>query len=343
MRGVVLEGIEDVACRDVPDAVIEEASDAVIRVTAAGLCGSDLHPYLGREAAATGVVQGHETVGEIVATGTDVTGFNVGDRVLVPFTTSCGACLPCRTGLSSRCVRSRLFGWGPPAAPGEALHGGQAELLRVPDADGTLVRVPASLTDLDAVLLADNLPTAWYAATRAGIRGGTEVAVVGLGAVGLCAVTAAFALGAGSVVGVDPVAERRDLAERLGATAVHPEAVADRQVDASIEAAGPPAAQRLAGSLVRAGGTCAVVAVQTETTTGFDAVDAYDRNLTIRFGRAPVRSVLDVVLPRVVAGQVHLPTDMLITESGLALSDAPAVYARFAAREAGVVKLVFAP
>lgn len=343
MQALVLDGIERIVVRDMPDPTIEHAGDVVVDVSAAGLCGSDLHPYLGREAAAPGVIQGHEAVGTIAEVGSQVTGFAVGDRVLVPFTTSCGTCVPCRSGLSSRCTTSRLFGWGPPDASSPALHGGQAQRLRVPDADGTLVRVPEGLRDVDAILLADNMPTAWYAATRAGIRTGSEVAVVGLGAVGLCAVTAAFALGAASVVGIDPVDARRERAELLGATSRHPDHAVGLTVDAAIEAAGPPPAQRLAGSLVRVGGTCAVVAVQTGSTMGFDPADAYDRNLTIRFGRAPVRSVLDILLPRVAAGQVPLPTDVIVTESGLPLAAGPEAYARFAARDDGIVKIVFTP
>lgn len=344
MRGLVLAGVGTIELRDdLPDARVETATDAVVRVSAAGLCGSDLHPYLGREAAATGVVQGHEAVGVVVDVGPDVSAVTVGDRVLVPFTTSCGTCPPCLTGLSSRCVRGRLFGWGAPGLPASALPGTQAELLRVPLADGTLVRVPEGVSDLDALLLCDNLPTGWYAASRGGVRDGSEVLVVGLGAVGLCAVTAALALGATEVLALDPLPERRLRAERLGAVATTAEEVAPGSVDVAIEAAGPPDAQRLAARAVRPGGSLSVVAVQTADVLGIDPADAYDRNLTVRFGRTPVRSVLDVLLPRVAAGVVAVPTDEVVSESDVPLARGPEAYQRFARRRGDVLKIAFDP
>ncbi|MBW3659007.1 MAG: alcohol dehydrogenase catalytic domain-containing protein [Actinobacteria bacterium] len=348
MRGLVLAGIEDVRYRTgLPDAVVVQPTDAVVRVTAAGLCGSDLHPYLGREPVRWGVVPGHEVVGEVVAVGTEVTTVEVGDRVLSPFTTSCGHCGPCRRGLSARCVSGRLLGWGAPDAPLEdALHGGQAELVRVPLADGTLVVVPDGVDDATAVLLCDNLPTGWYAVERAGVAAGTTVAVVGLGAVGLCAVSAAFALGAATVHAFDPVAARRERAAALGATAADPSEAAATdglRVDAVVEAAGPAPAQRFAAGLAAPGGTLSVIAVQTDEAFAVPPVLAYDRNLTIRTGRAPVRSLLDRLLPRVLAGELVAPTRVVVTDPAVPLEDGPATYARFAAREGGLVKAILRP
>ncbi|MBW3619172.1 MAG: alcohol dehydrogenase catalytic domain-containing protein [Actinobacteria bacterium] len=348
MRGLVLEGVEDVRyAADLPDPDVLAPTDAVVRVTAAGVCGSDLHPYLGREPVAWGTVPGHELVGEVVAVGADVTSVRTGDRVLAPFTTSCGDCGPCRRGLSARCEHGRLLGYGPPGATADGiLHGAQAELVRVPLADGTLVAVPDGLDDATAVLLCDNLPTGWYAAERAGVGPGTTVAVVGLGAVGLCAVSAAFALGAARVHGFDPVADRRERARRLGAEVADPDDAGGHRglvVDATIEAAGPAPAQRFAAALVAPGGTLSIIAVQTAEAFGVPPVLAYDRNLTIRTGRAPVRSLLARLLPRIGSGELAVPTDVVVTHPDVPLEDGPAAYTRFAAREAGLVKVVLRP
>ena len=258
MRGLVLEATGRIAFRsDLAEPALLDPRDVIVEVSAAGLCGSDLHPYEGREHVRFGVVQGHEIVGHVLSAGSAVSTVRPGDRVLSAFTTSCGHCDPCRRGLSARCVDGWLFGYGEPDPTGRVLDGGQAERVRVPLADGTLVKVPETVTDLEAVLLTDNLPTAAYAVRRAEVGDGAAVAIVGLGSVGLLTVTATLAAGAASVLGIDPVAERRELASAMGATAAAPDDAARRQgqFDAVIEAAGTQAAQRLAFSLVRPGGT----------------------------------------------------------------------------------------
>lgn len=344
MRGLTLDGVRQVTYRDDLQAPrLEQPTDALIRVRRAGLCGSDLHPYLGREPTAWGVVPGHEVVGDVIAVGEAVTAVAVGDRVVVPFTVSCGRCDACTAGLTARCEHSRLLGWGPPGDPGSALHGGQAEEVRVPLADGSLVPVPPAVDDVSAVLLCDNLPTGWYAAERADIAPGGTVAVVGLGAVGLSAIVAARALGAARIVGVDPVPDRLERAELLGAETRAPDEVGDLTAASVIEAAGPTEAQRLAAELVTPGGTLSIIAVQTSDRFGFTPVLAYDRNLTVRAGRAPVRAVLDRLLPRVLSGAVTIPTEAVVTHPDVPLSDGAAAYARFAAREPGLLKVVFQP
>lgn len=347
MRGLILTGVEQVAFRtDLPEPTVQRPTDAVVAVSRAGLCGSDLHPYLGREPVRFGIVPGHEVVGEVTAVGAAVRRFSPGDRVVVPFTTSCGTCEACLRGLSARCHHGQLFGYGPPDDPArDALQGGQAERLRVPLADGTLVPVPDGLRDVDALLLADNAPTGWYAAERAGVNAGDPVAVVGLGAVGLCALTAIRFLATRHLLAVDPVADRRARAAELGAEVADPDEAATRgaRFAAVIEAAGTPAAQRLAFDLVRPGGTLSVIAVQTAERFAFQPAEAYDRNLTVRAGRAPVRSVLDRLLPLVVTGDVVLPTDLVVTHPEVPLADGGAAYRRFAAREPGMVKAAFVP
>lgn len=340
MRALVLAGQRRVELIELPAPAIVEPTDAVVRVEAAGLCGSDLHPWTGAEAARPGVVAGHEAVGVVEAVGPDVRSHAVGDRVVVTFTTSCGVCGPCRAGMSARCVHGRLFGWGDPDPDGVLLHGCQAELVRVPLADRTLVAVPAELDERLAVLLGDNLPTGWYAATRAGVRAGSTAAVVGLGAVGLCAVIACRALGAEQVWVTDLEPDRVARAVALGGTPL--EADADAVADHVVEAAGPSAAQHRAARLARPGGTVSIIAVQTGAALGIPPTLAYDRNLTLRLGRAAVRSVLDDLLPRVLSGEVAFDVGQVVTHR-LPLADGPQAYTRFAGHEPGMVKALLVP
>lgn len=339
MQGLIFEGLRKIRFADLPDPQIEQPTDAIVDVTVAGLCGSDLHPYEGREVCAHGVVPGHEAVGVVRAVGKDVTTIAPGDRVIVPFTVSCGTCDRCRAGLSSRCRQSRLFGWGDPSGDPPPLHGAQAEQLRVPLADGTLVPIPDEINDTTAVLLADNFPTAWHAVARADHTAG-PLAVIGLGAVGLCAISAARARGTDEIVGIDPIPERRAAAERLGAKATAPEDVNDR-FTAIVEAAGPPSAQELAAHIADVGATISIIAVQTEPHFAIDPVTAYDQNLTIRTGRAPVRSILDEILGDVVSGDIGVPTDVVITHPGHPLTDGPELYRDFADRT--ILKATFHP
>lgn len=352
MRGLVFEGVRRVTYRtDLPEPEIQEPTDALVEVTRAGLCGSDLHPYEGREEVRRGVVPGHEVVGEVIGIGHGVGGFSVGDRVIVPFTTSCGECPACRSGLTARCEHGELFGFGHPDWPlSQALHGGQAERIRVPLAAGTLIRHPERMAEETALLLADNLPTGWYAAERADCAAGEPVAVVGLGSVGLCALLSAQAMGAGPILAVDPIADRRARAERIGATAVHPHQatvfarrVAPDGFGSAIEAAGTKQAQGVAFELLRPGGTLSVISVQTVDRFAFTPSDTYDRNVTIRLGRAPVRAAVHRVLEAIGQRRLRIPTELLVTHPRIPLDQGPDTYRRFAAREQGMVKVAFVP
>lgn len=346
MRGLTLDGVGLISFqRDLPEPAIESPTDAIVAIRRAGLCGSDLHPYEGREEVRFGVIPGHEVVGVVAEVGDEVDGFAAADRVLVPFTTSCGRCAACGIGLSSRCERGRLFGYGDPAG-GEAgvLQGGQAEHMRVPLAGSTLVAVPPSITDEEALLLSDNFPTGWFAAQQADLRAGEAVAVIGLGSVGLCAVVAAQRLGADPVVAVDPVDDRRRRAGSLGATTMTSDEAREAHGFGSvIEAAGTISAQRLAFDLLRPGGTLSLISVQTADCFPFGPVEAYDRNLTVRVGRSPVRSLLDRLLPMVARDELSVPADVLVTHTDVSLEEGPAIYRRFAAREEGMVKVAFTP
>jgi alcohol dehydrogenase len=320
---------------------------ATVEIEGSGLCGSDLHPYLGVEPARPGVIPGHEAVGFVTEIGAEVRGVAVGDRVIVPFTTACGACRPCTSGLSSRCDKAVLFGWGDPARPERpALEGMQAQKVSVPMADSTLVQIPRRLTIPQALLLADNLPTGWYAVRRSEAAPGEPLVVLGAGSVGLCAVAAASYLGVEDITVIDPVEERRAAAARLGAHALAPDDPRIGGIEPAgsvIDTAGTRHAQQLAAGLCRPGATLSSIAVQTSAAFGFSPVEAYDRNLTIRTGRAPVRSLLDELIPLVASGAMATPERVVFTDKGLPLSAGPGTYRRFADRSGGIIKAWFDP
>ena len=338
MRALVLGGVRDIIVADHPDPVLEGSDEAIVRVEAAGLCGSDLHPYLGREPAAPGVVAGHEAVGEIVAVGSGVRGFETGDRVIVPFTASCGRCPACASGLTARCARSQLFGWGDRDDTARRLDGCQAELVRIPLASSTLVRCP-DVSASHAVLLADNLPTAWEAFDRTRYRDGT-LAVVGLGSVGLCAVALATSMGVTDVVAFDPVAMRAAIAESLGARIVDQSTVTEIGATAVIEAAGNAPAQRMALALTRPGARISMISVQTDDSFAITPVEAYDQNLTLSLGRASVRSTLEERLADLSAVD-RRSVSAIVDRPGLPLSEGPETYRAFADRR--FVKATFHP
>ncbi len=338
MRALVFRGPGSIELEDLPAPRPEAPTDAVVRIEAAGLCGSDLHPYTGREGARSGVIAGHEGVGHVVATGDAVSSFEEGDRVIVPFTTSCGSCPQCETGLSSRCPSGDLFGWGDPENEDRPpLHGMQTEQVRVPLADSTLVAIPDSMAVETALLLSDNLPTGWYAALRAEAHSGPErLAVLGSGSVGVCAAVAANHLGAGPITIVEPVEERRSILSGIPYIQVfHPD---DGGLSRSgpfpsiIDAAGTAMSQGLAFELAAAGATISMIAVQTEESFGFSPIGLYDRNLTIRSGRAPVRSLLEDILPLIAEGQLLDPSERVFTHQRLPLSSGPEIYRMFAER-----------
>jgi threonine dehydrogenase-like Zn-dependent dehydrogenase len=320
----------------------------MVRTRVAGLCGSDLHPYFGREPGLdVGTVMGHELVGEVADVGAEVRDFRVGDVVVAPFSTSCGECFYCRTGLTARCMRGQLFGW---MQEGIGLHGAQAELVRVPLADGTLVKVPEGLDHGVALLAGDILSTAAFGADLADARAGEVVAVVGCGPVGLLSIRAAFERGAREVLAVDRVPSRLQVAERFGAIPVDftqddPVAVTrhhteGRGADAAIEAVGSPEATRLAANLLRTGGRLGAVGVHTEPHLALSPAEIYDRNLRYASGRCPARHYLRASLALAARDSVLIGT---LVSHRLPLSEGVDAYRRFAAREEGWNKVVLTP
>ncbi|MEA2731083.1 MAG: hypothetical protein QOF70_5558 [Acetobacteraceae bacterium] len=265
MKALVWHGKGSMRCDTVPDPKIEHPRDAIIKVTACAICGSDLHIYDGMiPTMQRGDVLGHETMGEVVEVGTDNKKLKIGDRVVVPFTISCGECFFCRRGFFSGCERSnpnhkmaeKLWGHSPAGLFGYShmlggYAGGQAEYLRVPFADVGPIKVPEGLTDEQVLFLSDIFPTGYMAAEFCNIQPGDTIAIWGCGPVGQFAIRSAFLLGAEQVIAIDSVPERLLMAREAGALTLDftyediydriQDLTNDRGADACIDAVGTEA------------------------------------------------------------------------------------------------------
>jgi 2-desacetyl-2-hydroxyethyl bacteriochlorophyllide A dehydrogenase len=344
MRAVTFQAPNEVRVKDVPEPVLLDAGDAVVRIEATGVCGSDLHIYHGRVRIDPGFTIGHEYVGTVLAVGPAVHDVAVGDRVLGCFQTACGHCFFCRRGLFHKCDSSRTFGHG--AALG-SLQGTQAEQALVPCADLVLRRVPQGMSDEVALFAGDVMGTGYHAVVDSGLQPGDTAAVLGLGPVGLCAVQAARACGAARVVAVDSVPERLAMAESFGAHAVHleegdpravvREATAGRGVDVCIDAVGHPSALDLAVRLTRKCGTVQSVGVYAERVELHMGL-VWIKALRLCTGHANVLAHVDPVLAMMSAGQLD-PTP-LVTHH-MSLEEAPEAYALYDRREA--LKILLRP
>jgi alcohol dehydrogenase len=349
VRAVTFQAPGEVRVEERPEPQPTAPDDAVVRVEATGICGSDLHIYHGRVAIEPGFVIGHEYVGTVVAAGDAVSGVAVGDRVLGAYCTACGGCFHCRRAEYHKCDSSRVFGHG---ATLGSLPGAQAELLLVPTANLTLRRVPEGLSDEVALFAGDVAGTAYHAicgdaARPDPLEPGAAVAVLGLGPVGLCAVQVAKASGAAVVVAVDSVEERLRTAEALGAVAVHlteddprgrvKELTGGRGVDLSVDAVGNPQALDLACRLARKAGMVSVTGVYAERAEVHMGV-VWIKALSWRTGHANVIGHLDRVLAMLSAGV--LDPGPLVTHR-MSLDEAPEAYAIYDRREA--LKIVLRP
>ena len=247
MRALRWHGKHDIRCDTVPDPTIEHGRDAIVKVSACAICGSDLHLFDGfMPGMKSGDIMGHEFMGEVVEVGTENKALKVGDRVVVPFTITCGECDQCLRGNFSVCERSnrnadvasKMFGHTTAGLFGYShltggYPGGQAEYVRVPFADKTHIKIPDGLTDEQVLFLGDIFPTGWQAAVQCDIEPTDTVAIWGAGPVGQMAVRSAILLGAKQVVVIDRVPERLAMAEAGGAIAINfeTESVIDRLKD----------------------------------------------------------------------------------------------------------------
>lgn len=341
MRTVVIDAPGQIRIDTRPDPGLPGPDGAVIEVNATAICGSDLHFYEGDYPMVEPVALGHEAIGTVVEKGADVRTVNVGDLVLVSSVAGCGHCVGCATHDPINCLSGpQVFGAG-------VLGGAQSDLLAVPAADFQLLKIPEGLDTEEALLLTDNLATGWAGARRADIPPGGPVVVLGLGAVGLCAVRSAIAQGAGTVFAVDPVEGRRDRAALSGATPVEPpaleavmEATKGRGAASVIDAVGSDATMSAALSLVRAGGTVSVIGVHDLNTFPYPATMCLLRSITLRGTTAPVQQTWPELIPLIQSGRLN--TAGIFTHS-MPLDEAAAGYAAIAARTSDCVKVTLTP
>jgi threonine dehydrogenase-like Zn-dependent dehydrogenase len=347
MKAVAFYGPGDVRVEEVPKPTIEEPNDVLLRIDRAAICGTDLHPYHGRLEIEEGFVLGHEYMGTIEAKGDGVTWFEEGERVVGSFFVSCGSCWFCRRGAFMKCAMIRVFGMG--MAMGD-LQGAQAEYVRVPEADLTLRKVPGDgeLSDEDVLFVGDILTTGYDAVRKANIQPGDLVAVVGCGPVGLCTIMSARALGAGKVVAIDMVPDRRKLAESLGAIAIDPnetdptdvvlELTEWRGADVVVDAVGHESALAATFPLVRMGGTISLPGMYVEDQASVPIGDMWLKNITITAGVANIQAHMDELLELIRDGRID---PKVIVSHRLPLTDAANGYEMFDRKEA--LKVVLNP
>jgi threonine dehydrogenase-like Zn-dependent dehydrogenase len=311
MRATVIHGAGDIRVESVPDPRIVEPTDAIVQVVRACICGSDLWPYASMPASDGGERIGHEFLGIVEDVGSDVSGFTRGDLVVAPFVWSDGTCEFCREGLQTSCRHGGLWARN-------GVDGGQGEAVRVPQAPGTLVRLPVAADSalLPSLLtLSDVFPTGYHCAVKAGVGPRTSVTVIGDGAVGLCAVLSAQRLGAERIILMGRHKDRTDLGREFGATDVvgerGDEGIARvRELTGGdgthtvLECVGLRDAVETALAVVRNGGAVSRVGAPQygELPMGFDV---FFRNVTLTGGVAPARAYIEQLLPDVLDGTIE--------------------------------------
>ena len=344
MRAVVYEGVEQLTVRDVPDPRVEDPHDALVRITTAAICGSDLHFYRGKAPLSPGDTIGHEGVGVVEAVGPDVQRFVPGDRVVLSFDVVCGHCWYCLHGQTSLCEEFRNLGAGP---FGGNLGGAQAERVRVPYADTNLLAIPEGMEDERALFVGDILTTGYYGAAIAGIQPADTVAVVGAGPVGFFCVQAAQVHGAKEVLALDMEPDRLALAEKMGAVPLNVaernaqmavcELTGGRGADVVIEAVGTAASYQSAVDVVRRGGIVSVVGMFVTESVEIPLGVYWSRALQVRFaGICPVHTWWHRAMDAVASGRID---PMPIISHTLPLAEAPGGYELFASRRATKVVL----
>ncbi|WP_449373113.1 zinc-dependent alcohol dehydrogenase family protein [Arthrobacter psychrolactophilus] len=336
MRATLMYGAGDIRVETVPNPTIKEPTDAIVRIVAGCICGSDLWPFASKPPSAEGARMGHEFVGVIEELGSEVTGLSIGDFVIAPFIASCGQCEFCVEGLHTSCRNGGRWGGTD--------DGGQGEFARVPQASGTLVVVPAGFDEklIPSLLsLSDVMSTGYHAAKKAGIVPGQSVTVIGDGAVGLSAVIAAKLLGASRIILMGRHEARTNLGREFGATDI----VAERGTEGIakvkeltngdgthvvLEAVGLKSAIEMAIGVIRDGGVISRVGAPqfSDVPLGFHE---FLRNITLTGGVAPARAYIEELLPLVLDGTINPGR---VFDRTIGLDDVPAGYQAMADRQA---------
>jgi len=342
VQAVTFQAPGEVRLEERPEPELKQRDDAVVRVEATGVCGSDLHIYHGRVEIEPGFTIGHEFVGTVLAAGDGVSEVAEGERVLGCYCSACGNCFFCRRGDFHKCDDGRVFGHGKTLG---SLQGAQAEQVLVPHANLTLRRVPEGMSDDAALFAGDVMGTGYHAV--ADVEPGDVVGVLGLGPVGLCAVQAAKAAGAAKVIAIDSVEDRLEAARAFGAEPTHlseddpraavKAATEGRGVDVAVDAVGHADALELACRLARKAGTVSAIGVYAERIQVHMGI-VWIKALTLKTGHANVIGHVDRVLSMMAAGVID-PTP-LVTHH-MSLAEAEEAYAVYDRREA--LKIVMTP
>ena len=348
MKALTFRGKQNIVFESVDDPKILSTSDVIVRVKVCAICGSDLHVYHEHEKGLDhGTAMGHEFAGEVVETGNQVKIFRKGDLVMSPFTTNCGECFYCKIGLTCRCLQGQLYGW---VQQGRGLQGGQAEYVRVPLAESTLMKIPEGVSLEEGLMLGDIISTGFFCAYQAKIKPKNVYAVVGCGPVGLMALLGAKEYGAEKIFAMDTIDERLKRAEQFGAIPINAsnqnpaevikEFTQGRGADGVMEAVGNYSAGKLAYELVRPGGVISQVGVCTDVHLPFSPVQAYDKNLTYKVGRCPARYFMNKLVPLVEQKKYDFTS---IVTHRMKLNEGVLGYNMFANKKDNCLKILLMP
>ncbi|KAG5999144.1 hypothetical protein E4U54_002031 [Claviceps lovelessii] len=348
MKAVVFEGPYKVSVQDRPVPEILDCGDVIVKVEATALCGSELHVFRGHQKSAPGFIMGHEFTGTVCEVGSGVRTLQIGDRIVSPFTVSCGECFYCKKGFTARCEKSLLFG-----SPG--LDGGQAEYVRVPYADSTVVKAPKTISERALLLMADIFPTGFFGVKSALDMSPTAdvtqstIVVIGCGPVGLCAIASASSLNPKHLFAVDAVDSRLDVARKLGVKPLNfkqdaddmkrqvMEATNGRGADIVVEVVGLSPALRTAFELVRPFGVISSIGVH-NAEIPWTGNEGYNKNVRLQMGRCPVRHIFPEALTLLEQKQDQLG---FMFEHVMPLADAVQGYELFETMK--VQKVIFRP
>ncbi|MDP4525585.1 zinc-dependent alcohol dehydrogenase [Bacillus halotolerans] len=378
MKALTYQGKEHVEVKEVEAPRIQDARDAIIRITATGICGSDLHLYKNGIPAAPDYIIGHEPMGVVEETGSEIQSLKRGDRVVIPFNIGCGECFYCKHQMESQCDESNpnphtdvggLFGF---SEDNGNFPGGQAEYLRVPFADFSSFKVPADseLKDEQVLFLSDVMPTAYWSVEHSGVKKGDTVLILGAGPIGLMAQKFAWMKGAKRVISVDQVPHRLEHAKRTNSVETfnfteHDEIgkllydETDGGADVVIDCVGmdgtPLSKEKTsekpnqfgtispiltASEAVRKFGTVQLTGAYISQADGFPLGDFFTRNVSVKMGQAPVIHLMPMLYQMVEQQEID-PTDIITHK--LSLADAPRAYDIFDKKEDGNIKVILKP